>query len=655
MSRQDPRYVTTTQTPGPGPYDMAPTVDQKSQRALSRQEQETSVGPGGPPQATAPLVGLAQNPAQLQFPVRSEGKGSAAAPGQRSLTQDFPTTTKETQGTFLPPRTKLNADDPIIEEAKKVAAKYAETAKSEFERKAPTLPFGKQPMRPPDLPVTKDNRKLRVVDTKNSRHKDAKKSQRFPLHMPGQKIVLYGLAHRRQRPRSNHPAFIVFGIFEDKDKAAEHVHTKLTAYKNCSFFYTQVMFTTVICVNMHTMAKQHVVDARWLRLYELHKQAQAQAERDFQRGVSQQADGQPCRSVYSLIRKKQEILRRREERKKRTQEALKDLPVGKGRGKKARELRRERRKAFEKAKSEADKVVVEEQRAKEREAVLKAQGTADHEDDEVEDYGEETAIDEVALPEPTGAPTTATTKPEPVAEPVAEPVTTKPTETTPAYDPVEESRVQDTLGVLPAEATVINQRFVVVSIMLDIRKAVIEGHKESEPGLVFLAAFNNRTDAEDYATNTARPAFPKAGLDVVDMYQWLFPENIDPDELKEEYTNPELNEIMQGRKDEIRDVADYKEFCKERGKTAPVIDIKEPSESSTMAVNVTFGKGADEVKEVRNAATLKAEIFGLDDDLASLVPDEARAKRSPEEVEADMELPQPAESEKVDLESLGQR
>lgn len=106
---------------------------------------------------------------------------------------------------------------------------------------------------------------------------------------------------------------------------------------------------------------------------------------------------------------------------------------------------------------------------------------------------------------------------------------------------------------LTSQCQLLNQNYSVVIHLLDNRESV--GKKE--PLFSVLASFGNVADASEYARTTATKQYPKCAIDVVDNYQWLFPMSVSPEEILEEYGCSQLNDIMAGRKQNIRSCQEY--------------------------------------------------------------------------------------------------
>ena len=137
------------------------------------------------------------------------------------------------------------------------------------------------------------------------------------------------------------------------------------------------------------------------------------------------------------------------------------------------------------------------------------------------------------------------------------------------------------------DKTIANQKFLVIVTLLDIQRAALRGNKELQPTFAVVYAGSDEKTCEIYAKYTATKAYKDCTVDVVPMYEWLFPENVDEEELgKEAYGNDKLNQIMDARKQNNRKIETYKEWFKkskevEQSMTVeldPVGDMPRPKE-----------------------------------------------------------------------------
>jgi len=138
---------------------------------------------------------------------------------------------------------------------------------------------------------------------------------------------------------------------------------------------------------------------------------------------------------------------------------------------------------------------------------------------------------------------------------------------------------QDASDVSPA-CMIRNQVSIVVSAVKD------EFNTSSpEPVVIFWRAFSNKDEAIDYVRDTASHEVRDLHLDVVDMYEWQFPQDVKEDELPEQYRNAELNTIMNRRKTTKDDVKEFESWCGESKVKPRVTEMIADIETGDVHVN----------------------------------------------------------------------
>jgi len=139
-------------------------------------------------------------------------------------------------------------------------------------------------------------------------------------------------------------------------------------------------------------------------------------------------------------------------------------------------------------------------------------------------------------------------------------------------------------SVLSSSACIAKQNFAAVIILSDMRNVALTGEKDQEPLLAVLDVFGTEEEATNYAKYTASKQYPKCAIDIVDLYGWCFPENIDTDKIKEVYGSDQLNDIMQGRKDNMNMTDKFEAWCKENNVEPQITEL---GEEATTSVDVT--------------------------------------------------------------------
>ena len=119
---------------------------------------------------------------------------------------------------------------------------------------------------------------------------------------------------------------------------------------------------------------------------------------------------------------------------------------------------------------------------------------------------------------------------------------------------------------MPNSKCIAKQQFAVVIVLQDIRTKPLHGEAELEPLIAVLFVAGAKEDASAYSRYTASKVYKDCTIDVVDMYQWLFPESIEADTIQaEEYGNQELNGIMQARNANKSQMSEYERWYAENG------------------------------------------------------------------------------------------
>lgn len=140
--------------------------------------------------------------------------------------------------------------------------------------------------------------------------------------------------------------------------------------------------------------------------------------------------------------------------------------------------------------------------------------------------------------------------------------------------PQEPAHQGSPVSSIPITAEVRMQRFAVVSVIQDERE---DNPDDQQPALLVWDAVETEQEARDIVKDRIARTVQDVHLDVVAMYEWLFPTALDLSKVKEEYRDEKLDQLMRHRKEEHLRVAEFRDLCEKRGQTAPVIDVSKPS------------------------------------------------------------------------------
>lgn len=130
---------------------------------------------------------------------------------------------------------------------------------------------------------------------------------------------------------------------------------------------------------------------------------------------------------------------------------------------------------------------------------------------------------------------------------------------------------------LPISAEVRMQRFAIVSVISDTSR---DSPLDQEPAFIVWEVCETEAEAQEVIKDRIARMVTDVHLDVVAMYEWLFPTCIDLNQVKEEYRDAKLDDLMRHRKEEHLRVAEFRKLCESRGQGAPLIDLSKESDPS---------------------------------------------------------------------------
>lgn len=125
----------------------------------------------------------------------------------------------------------------------------------------------------------------------------------------------------------------------------------------------------------------------------------------------------------------------------------------------------------------------------------------------------------------------------------------------------------------PASLMIANQRYAAVIFVLDEHPDAIKGKRDSEPMFMVLRMYEDREAAEKDIRDDLSLTIREFAIDVVDLYEFLFPDAVDQSEIETEYRDPELNSIMKAKREQPKNVEKFKKVMKQKKKEVKEIDI----------------------------------------------------------------------------------
>lgn len=132
---------------------------------------------------------------------------------------------------------------------------------------------------------------------------------------------------------------------------------------------------------------------------------------------------------------------------------------------------------------------------------------------------------------------------------------------------------EDSPAALSRAAEVRNQQFAVVSIIDDY--TTCDRH-EKEPAFIVWSAHSTEDECKEAVKTKIAHSASDVHLDVVCMYEWLLPANLDLSKVTEEFRDEQLTQLMQHRKTEQQRVQDFRAQCNQGDVPAPCIDLGLP-------------------------------------------------------------------------------
>jgi hypothetical protein len=117
------------------------------------------------------------------------------------------------------------------------------------------------------------------------------------------------------------------------------------------------------------------------------------------------------------------------------------------------------------------------------------------------------------------------------------------------------------------------QDYAVVSFMKDVSRPVLLGADDPEPSCIVWRFFATYEMAQKWMKGIGARYIRGFDTEIVDNYEWLFPEDVDRDKVQETWRNPEQNKIMMQQKTEPGRVAEFEQWCKSKGLDMPVTEV----------------------------------------------------------------------------------
>ena len=139
----------------------------------------------------------------------------------------------------------------------------------------------------------------------------------------------------------------------------------------------------------------------------------------------------------------------------------------------------------------------------------------------------------------------------------------------------QEREVSREVGRVPKMMELTRQQCAAIIVLNDVTDPVLASKDDPEPALMLVDCFNSCQEAEEYIDNQLKHHVHSTNIDVVDLYTWHYPEDVDLDEVQEKYRCEEQNLIMREKKLKKKEVEEAESKMNECGNDAPRLEITE--------------------------------------------------------------------------------
>jgi len=129
------------------------------------------------------------------------------------------------------------------------------------------------------------------------------------------------------------------------------------------------------------------------------------------------------------------------------------------------------------------------------------------------------------------------------------------------------------VGQVPTSFMVRKQNYAVVSWMKDITPEVMRGSDDMEPACIVWRSFDDYPTAKKWLEEVMCKLVRDFDLEIVDLYEWLYPEHVDREKMQEGFRNKQQEQFMLRRKTDKAEVKDFQHWCEEKKVDTPVIDL----------------------------------------------------------------------------------
>lgn len=180
---------------------------------------------------------------------------------------------------------------------------------------------------------------------------------------------------------------------------------------------------------------------------------------------------------------------------------------------------------------------------------------------------------------------------------------------------INETTTAGTNGV-PPSLIQRKQDYCVVSWMRDVTKPAIQCSDDPEPACIVWRLFPTYELAKEWMQGMGSQRIRDFDMEVVDTYEWLFPEDVDREKMQEMYRHSEQNKVMLQRKAEADKVVNFEHWCKEKGVEVPVTEVVAdlPLQGNT-SITAPEAENVNPIRLQSKAFDMKVETKNANEDL----------------------------------------
>lgn len=142
----------------------------------------------------------------------------------------------------------------------------------------------------------------------------------------------------------------------------------------------------------------------------------------------------------------------------------------------------------------------------------------------------------------------------------------------------EKSGSSRSVARVPRNLEIRGQNYAVIVVLTDVTENVLNNKDDPEPIFMIIDAFDKLEEAEKFSESVKNKIF-NVDINVVDMYVWLFPEDVEYDQIQEKYRHSEQDKVMQAKKLTKHELEEAQQKAEREGKILEDVLVTKESEA----------------------------------------------------------------------------